>query len=45
MQAAGPLGLAEPLIAVSLRREMKAGFGSLKHLLENRVVAVSSGHA
>jgi len=45
MQAAGLFGLAEPLIAASLRREMRAGFRTLKDLLENRVVAVSSGHA
>lgn len=42
MQPRGFAGLAEPLIAASLRREMKAGFAELKDLLENRAVAVSS---
>ena len=45
MQAAGLFGFAEPLIAASLRREMGAAFPALKDLLENRVAAVSSGHA
>ncbi len=40
MQAAGFMGLAEPLIGASLKREMSAGFGELKDLLENQTVAV-----
>ncbi len=35
-------GLAEPLIAASLRREMEAGAGELKDLLEHRVEPISS---
>lgn len=41
MQAAGLFGFAEPLIAASLRREMRAAFPALKDMLENRVAAVS----
>jgi hypothetical protein len=36
------MGLAEPLIASGLRREMDANLGDLKDLLESRVNAVSS---
>lgn len=42
MQPGGFFGLAEPLIAASLRREMDAGFGDLKDLLESRAVEISS---
>ena len=42
MHAAGLFGLAEPLIAAGLRREMKAAFGVLKDLLENGAVAILS---
>jgi carbon monoxide dehydrogenase subunit G len=35
-------GLAEPLIAASLRRETKAGAGELKDLLENHAEAISA---
>jgi uncharacterized protein YndB with AHSA1/START domain len=42
MQPGGFFGLAEPLIAASLRREMEAGGGDLKDLLENRVAEISS---
>ena len=42
MQPGGFFGLAEPLIAASLRREMEAGGGNLKDLLENRAVGVLS---
>ena len=35
-------GLAEPLIAVSLRRDMESGFVELKNLLENRVAGITS---
>lgn len=42
MQPGGFFGLAEPLIAASLRREMEAGFGDLKDLLESRAVGISS---
>ena len=41
MEAAGFLGLIEPLIAAGLRREMKAAFGVLTDLLEHRAVAIS----
>ncbi len=42
MQPGGILGLAEPLIAASLRREMEAGAGELKDLLENQAVGITS---
>jgi uncharacterized protein YndB with AHSA1/START domain len=42
MQATGFIGLAEPLIGASLRREMDAAFGELKDLLENQAVAISA---
>ncbi|MCZ7570174.1 MAG: SRPBCC family protein [Ardenticatenaceae bacterium] len=42
MQPKGFAGLAEPLIAASLRRELAANLGELKELLERGVVAVSS---
>ncbi len=35
-------GLLEPLIAASLRREMEAGLGVLKDLLESRVETISA---
>jgi hypothetical protein len=41
MRSKGLFGLAEPLIASSLRREFLASMGELKDLLENRVVAAS----
>jgi hypothetical protein len=37
----GFAGLAEPVIALSLRREFLAGLGELRELLENGVVAAS----
>ncbi len=40
MQAAGFIGLAEPLIGASLRREMEAGLSELKDRLENQMAAV-----
>ena len=41
MQPGGFLfGLAEPLIAACLRREMEAGAGELKDLLENRAETI-----
>jgi hypothetical protein len=36
------MSLAEPLIAASLKREMKTAFRLLKDLLENRTLAVAS---
>lgn len=43
MQPGGFLfGLAEPLIAASLRRETEASAGELKDLLENRGVGITS---
>jgi uncharacterized protein YndB with AHSA1/START domain len=42
MQPRGFISLAEPLIAANLRREMEAGFGELKDLLENRVAKIPS---
>ena len=42
LHTSGLMGLAEPLIAGSLNREMASAFGDLKDLLENRVPAVSS---
>lgn len=39
MQSKGLLGLAEPLIASSLKREFVANLGELKYLLESGVVA------
>src|SRR6266446_6533677 len=41
MQPGGILGLAEPLIAASLRREMEVGAGELKDLLENQAVGIT----
>ena len=41
MEASGFVSLAEPLIAVSLRREMDAAFRELKRLMEARVPAGS----
>jgi hypothetical protein len=38
MQTSGLMGLAEPLIASSLRREMDENFGTLKNVLESRVI-------
>jgi len=42
MQAAGFMGLAEPLIGASLKREMRAGFGELKDLLENQAAPATA---
>ena len=42
MEPRGFMSLAEPLIAASLRREMEAGFGELKDLLENRAAKIPS---
>jgi hypothetical protein len=36
LQGSGLFGLLEPVVAASLRREMKAAFPALKALLENR---------
>ena len=38
----GLMGLAEPLIAASVKREMEAAFGDLKDLLESQVTVASS---
>lgn len=40
LQTSGLMGLADPLISNSLRREMDASFGDLKDLLESQVTAV-----
>jgi len=42
LQTEGLMGLAEPLIASGVRREMDANFGDLKEMLEGRVPAASS---
>jgi len=42
LQTSGFMGLAEPLIAGSLKREMESDFGNLKSLLEHRVPVVPS---
>lgn len=42
MHAAGFIGLAEPLIAASMKREMQAGLGELKDLLENRAAPATA---
>ena len=42
MQPGGFMGLAAPLMAASLRREMDTNFSDLKLLLENRTAAASS---
>jgi len=39
LQTPGLMGLAEPLVASGLRREMDANFGDLKNMLEGRVPA------
>ena len=41
MEASGVVSLAEPLIAISLRREMDAAFRELKRLLEDPLPAGS----
>jgi hypothetical protein len=41
MDASGLLGLAEPLIAVGLRREVTAAIPVLKDLLESRPLAIA----
>lgn len=42
LQTSGLMGLAEPLIASGVRREMDASFGDLKDMLESRVTPVSA---
>jgi len=42
LETAGLLGLAKPLIALGLKRDMGADFGFLKNLSENRVPAVAA---
>ncbi len=42
LHTAGLMGLAEPMIAGSLKREMEADFGNLKQLLESRIPAITS---
>lgn len=42
MEAAGFLGLVEPLIAAGLRREVRAALPALKEILEKPAVAISS---
>lgn len=42
LHSVGIMGLAEPLIARSLKREMDADFGDLKDLLEHQVTPVSA---
>jgi len=41
LQTGGLMGLAEPLIASGVKREMVANFGDLKDMLESRVTPVS----
>jgi hypothetical protein len=36
------MGLAEPLIMGSLKREMDANFGDLKDILETRIPEITS---
>ena len=42
LHPSGLMGLAEPMIAGSLKREMETDFGNLKDLLESKVPAVTS---
>ena len=42
LQTSGLMGLAKPLIASGLRREIDSNYDNLKNMLENRVTAVSS---
>lgn len=42
LQTGGLMGLADPLISASVKREMDADFGNLKDLLESRVIVASS---
>ena len=42
LQTTGLMGLAEPLIASGVKREMDANFGDLKDMLETRVTPVSA---
>ena len=42
LQTSGLMGLAEPLIASGVKREMDANFGDLKDMLETRVAPVSA---
>ena len=38
---AGFFGLADPLVAAAARRDMEAGFGTLKDLLENQAASTA----
>ena len=42
LHTSGLMGLAEPMIAGSLKREMETAFGDLKDLLENQVIAAAA---
>ena len=42
LQTTGLMGLAEPLIASGVRKEMDTAFGDLKNLIESRVKPVSA---
>ena len=42
LQTSGLMGLAEPMIASGLKREVDANFGILKDMLESRVAPVSA---
>ena len=42
MKPGGFFALAEPLVTRSLRRQLEAGFGDVKDLLESRAVGISS---
>ncbi len=42
LHTSGFMGLAEPMIAGSLKREMDTAYGDLKDLLETRVASVNS---
>ena len=42
LQTSGLMGLAKPLIASGLKREVDTNFGILKDILESRVTAIAS---
>ena len=42
LQTGGIMGLADPLIAASVKRENEANFGDLKDLLESQMTAASA---
>ncbi len=42
LQTSGLMGLAEPLIASSLKRDVDANYNNLKHILETKAIPVAA---